>query len=218
MTQMGTLPAGLAPAGVRDADGALVIGAATRVDEIALLPLVGRRLPVLAEATRMAAPALGGEPVGAVLAARPRDLGHRALVLALMVLDARLVGAADDGGRELGAGELPDDAPDPAPVLELRVPDLPARAGGAVEHADDGRLVAVQIFLGEALVARSARVAVAGPERAPVRVPAVERALMGRHPDAAVAEAAAARLGGDPAVVACARRAIARAVERALAG
>lgn len=221
MVQAGIALTGVAPTGVRESDGALVIGAAIQLGELAALPLLARRLPVLSEAAALAAPVSGGEEsLGVAVAAAggaSADAGHAALCATLVALGAEVVLLGPDGQRVLPLEELPHADVTSETIVELRVPDPAVRSGGAVERTDDGRFVAVQVSIGEASVARSARVAVAAPGCTASRASAVERALMGRHPDDTVTRAAAARIP-DARAAECASRAIARAVERAFGG
>lgn len=230
MTEMGTSLAGLAPAtlaaagpavaGIRETDGALVIGAATPLEHLATLPLLARRLPLLAEAVAVAAPAMGGgQSIGAALLAGLTPGAPAAPVAAaVLALEASLVFSSADGPLVVAAESIGSIEIEAATLVEIRIPDPWMRSGGGVARAVSGEVAVVQVSIGDASVARSVRVVVAGPDASPTRVTPVERALMGRHPDDAVTGAAVARLSGTPATVETVARAMARAAERALRG
>ncbi len=163
---------------------------------------------------------------------------------AVLALDARVELAGADGSREVPAGDFFVDmlttAIEPGEILrEVRMPEPPARSGGAyvkMHQSASGFAitgVAVQIALDDAGTIASAGVGVTGVAPVAYRASAVEQALVGRAPEASVlAEAAShAAEGADDVnedhhasadyrrhlAVVFARRALARAVERARA-
>jgi carbon-monoxide dehydrogenase medium subunit len=223
-------------------DGRLRLGALTRHATLEESPEIARACPLLAEAA-----ALIGNVRVRSLGTLGGSLAHAdpaaELPLAMVALDAELTLASRRGRRALAAREffrglLATALAVDELVTEVRVPALDG-AGWAVEEvarrAGDFAMVAVAAVVGVDRRGRveSARVAVGGAGPVPVRVPAAEDALHGHEPAAErVARAAAAvRAGVTPesdAFVSAAyrrhlagvlaRRALARAVARALEG
>ncbi len=226
--------------GVREEDGALVIGAMTTYAAVQTSDLVDRRLPVLAEAVRVI-----GDPlvrnmgtVGGSLAHADPGADLPALALAL---DAELRVRGRGGERTVNAEDffvgLMETALRPTDVLlDVRFQIPTGRAGAAYEkhkHPASGYAlvgVAAVVRLAEGDRIDWARVALTGLGVQPTRAEPVEWALTGQDvTDALIANAAQHAADGieiredlqgtraykaNLAAV-CARRALERALARA---
>jgi carbon-monoxide dehydrogenase medium subunit len=226
--------------GVREEDGALVIGAMTTYAAVQTSDLVDRRLPVLAEAVRVI-----GDPlvrnmgtVGGSLAHADPGADLPALALAL---DAELRVRGRGGERTVNAEDffvgLMETALRPTDVLlDVRFQIPTGRAGAAYEkhkHPASGYAlvgVAAVVRLAEGDRIDWARVALTGLGVQPTRAEPVEWALTGQEAsDALIASAAQHAADGieiredlqgtraykaNLAAV-CARRALQRALARA---
>src|ERR687886_354082 len=187
--------------GIREEDGALVIGAMTTYAAVQASDLVDRRLPVLAEAVRVI-----GDPlvrnmgtVGGSLAHADPGADLPALALAL---DAELRLRGRGGERTVNAEDffvgLMETALRPTDVLtEVRFTIPKGRAGAAYEkhkHPASGYAlvgVAAIITLGDGERIEWARVALTGLGVQPTRAEPVEGAPTGHEAsDALVATAA----------------------------
>ena len=223
-------------AGVREADGAVLIGATTT--HAAVASALGLRVPMLAEAAGRIGDAqvrnMG--TIGGSLAHADPAADLPAVVLAL--------GAALRAVGRRGARTIPADqfftgmftsalAPDEL-LVEVRVPLPPARTGGAYEKYADPASgyavvgVAAVVTLGDDGSVRQTRVGLTGLATHATRLAAVEQALTGKAATPELIEAAAARAAdglelrdvSDAAYKAnlaavYTRRALTRAVERA---
>jgi carbon-monoxide dehydrogenase medium subunit len=228
-------------AGMREEDGAVVIGAATTHAEIERSSVGARRLPILAEAAGQI-----GDPlvrnvgtIGGSLAHADPGADWPAVMLALNA-EFRVVGPL--GTRTIAADDFFLDilttALQPNEMLtEVRIPIPQARSGGSYSkfrHPASGYAlvgVAAQISLGPDRTIRDARVAITGVGTRATRARATERALAGKSAGDAgsiAAASAAASEGLDlraeakgsveyqqHCVTVYARRAISRAIERA---
>ncbi len=225
-------------AGVREADGAVLIGATTT--HAAVASALGIRVPMLAEAAGHIGDAqvrnMG--TIGGSLAHADPAADLPAVVLAL--------GAALRAVGRRGARTIPADqfftgmftsalAPDEL-LVEVRVPLPPARTGGAYEKYADPASgyavvgVAAVVTLGGDGSVRQTSVGLTGLATHATRLAAVEQALTGKAATPELIEAAAARAAdglelrdtADAAYKAnlaavYTRRALTRAVERARA-
>ena len=226
--------------GIREEDGALVIGAMTTYAAVRASDLVDRKLPVLAEAVSVI-----GDPlvrnmgtVGGSLAHADPGADLPALALAL---DAELRVRGRGGERTVNAEDffvgLMETALRPTDVLtEVRFTIPKGRAGAAYEkhkHPASGYAlvgVAAIVTLGEGDRIEWARVALTGLGVQPTRAEPVEWALTG-HEASDVLIAEAARHAGDGIEIredlqgtraykanlaaVCTRRALQRALGRA---
>lgn len=227
-------------AGVREEGGAVVIGAATTHGEVERSSIIAGRLPIMAEAASQI-----GDPlvrnvgtIGGSLAHADPGADWPAVMLAL---NAEFRVAGPRGARTIAADDFFLDilttALAPNEILtEVRIPIPAARSGGAYSkfrHPASGYAligVAAQITLGAGRTVRDARVAITGVGTRATRARATERALAGTTGDeksiAAASQAASEGLelraeakGSVQYQQHCAtvyaRRAIARAIERA---
>jgi carbon-monoxide dehydrogenase medium subunit len=190
-------------AGIREADGALVIGATTTHAAVASNDVIRARVPILAEAAGRIGDAqvrnMG--TIGGSLAHADPAADLPAVVLALGA-ELRVVGPK--GARTipadqfftgmfmsaLGADEL---------LVEIRVPTLPARTGSAYEKYADPASgyavvgVAAVVTLGGGDVVESARVALTGLASQATRLTRVEESIVGKAATPETIEAAARR-------------------------
>lgn len=225
--------------GIRSVDDGLWIGAMTTLAEIADNKAVDEQHPALAEATRSVGDAqvrnrgtLGGN------LADP-DPGTD-LPAAILALGAKIAvegrdGKRDIGDADVGAGTLRSVLKPGELIVGVTLPEAKG-AGSAYEkfkhpatlYAVCG--VAARVTLGADGAVAACAVAVTGATVAPTRLRGVEGALRGKQPDAAAIQAAAALASeavgftGDRfasveyrkhLTSVLARRALARAVERA---
>ena len=226
--------------GIREEDGALVIGAMTTYAAVQASDIVDRRLPVLAEAVRVI-----GDPLVRNLGTVGGSLAHAdpgadlpALALAL---DAELRVRGRGGERTVNAEDffvgLMETALRPTDVLlDVRFQIPTGRAGAAYEkhkHPASGYAlvgVAAVVRLAEGDRIDWARVALTGLGVQPTRAEPVEWALTGQQAsDALIASAAQHAADGIEIredlqgtrsykahlAAVCARRALARALTRA---
>ena len=227
-------------AGIREKDGALVIGATTTHAAVAASEVVRSRVPMLAEAAGRIADAqvrnMG--TIGGSLAHADPAADLPAVTLALGA-ELRAVGRG-------GARTMPVDgfftgmfssalAPDEV-LVEVRIPFPPAQTGGAYEKCPDPASgyaivgVAAVVTLGSGGAVARARVAMTGVASYAARLTRVEEALAGKAATPDQIEVAARRaaeglevrdtVGGDAAyktnlAAVYARRALTRAVDRA---
>ena len=230
-------------AGIKEADGALHIGATTTHASVASSDVIRSRVPMLAEAAGRIGDAqvrnMG--TIGGSLAHADPAADLPAVVLALGA-ELRVVGR--NGARTIPVDQFftgmftsaltPDEL-----LVEVRVPLPAARTGGAYEkYADPASGYAVVgvgavVTLGSGDVVQSARVALTGLASHATRLTAVEETIVGKAPTPAAIEAAAKRAaeglemrdsgGGGVAYKAnlaavYARRALTRAADRARSG
>ena len=227
-------------AGIREEGDAVVIGATTTHRAVEHSDLLKRLVPILPEAA-----AHIGDPlvrnvgtIGGSLAHADPGADLPAVVLAL---GAELRTASARGGRTIVADDffvgLLTSALEPDELLvEVRVPRTRGRVGMAYEkhpHPASGYAlagVAAVVSLDAAGAGSAARVAITGVGERAMRVAAVERALAGAGGDAGSLDQAAGAIADDveprddlqgsaeykrELLRVVARRAIARAVERA---
>jgi len=188
-------------AGVREADGAVLIGATTT--HAAVASALGTRVPMLAEAAGRigdaqvrnmgtiggslahADPAADLPAVVLALGAQLRVVGRRA---------ARTIPADQFFSGMFTSALAPDEL-----LVEVRVPLPPARTGGAYEKYADPASgyavvgVAAVVTLGDDGSVRQTRVALTGLATHATRLAAVEQALTGNAATPELIEAAAAR-------------------------
>jgi carbon-monoxide dehydrogenase medium subunit len=226
-------------AGIREEGGALRIGAATTHAAVAASDLIRSRVPVLAEAASHIADAqvrnmgtIGGSLAHADPAA---DLPAVALALG-----AELRAVGRNGERTIPVdqfftGMFSSALAADEVLVEVRVPVLAARTGGAYEKCPDPASgyaivgVAAIVTLGARDAVQRARVALTGLASHAVRLTGVEQALTGSPASAERIEAAAQRAAegvdmsgvvGDASYKAnllsvYTRRAVTRAIDRA---
>ena len=230
-------------AGIREADGALRIGATTTHATVASSGVVRSRVPVLAEAAGRIGDAqvrnMG--TIGGSLAHADPAADLPAVTLALGV-ELRVVGR--NGDRTIPVDQFFTGmftsalAPDEL-LVEVRVPIPGARTGGAYEKYADPASgyavvgVAAVVTLDGGGVVQSARVALTGLASHATRLAGVEESIVGKAATPEAIEAAAQRAaeglemrdsgGGGVAYKANlaavhARRALVRAVARARSG
>jgi carbon-monoxide dehydrogenase medium subunit len=188
--------------GIREADGALRIGAFTTHAGVAAAPLVKQRLPMAAEAAMHIGDAqvrnLG--TIGGSIAHADPSADWPAVMLAL---DASVVLAGPKGERTVKleqfiTGPLSTVMTANEILTQIVVPLPPAKTGGAYEKLPHPASrfaivgVAAEVSLaGDGAVAWS-RIAITGLGSKAFRATAVEQALQGKKPDAATAKSAAA--------------------------
>lgn len=174
-------------------DGSLRIGALTTLRDVAVSPLVGERIPVLAEACRLVAnvrvrnaATVGGNLCEADYASDPPGV--------LVALDARVRARRGGHTRELPVAELITDfyenslAPDEL-VSEVLVPIPPPETRGVylkliTRSAEDRPCVGATALVrldGDRRIA-DARVAVGAVAGKPLRLLDVEAAMRGQQP------------------------------------
>jgi CO/xanthine dehydrogenase FAD-binding subunit len=188
---------------VQTADGGVAIGALTRQRALERDAAVRARLPILAEACHLIghAPIRHRGTVGGNLAhADPAS----ELPAVMVALGAEMVAASRRGRRTIAAeqfftGPLTTALRPEELLTQIRVPDLPARTGGAFvemsRRAGDYALVGVAalITLDEAGRCERARIALCGAGAIPVRAAEAERVLTGERPQGAAIDEAARR-------------------------
>ena len=184
--------------GVREAQGALLIGALTTHATLASSELIRQKLPMAAEAA------------GQIGDAQVRNLGTIGGSLAhadpsadwpavLVALDASVVVAGPRGERTLKVEELSTSL-EPGEILtQVRVPLPPARTAGAYEKLPNPASrfavvgVAAEVSLDSGNAVQWARVALTGLASKVTRAAKVEQALQGKPADASTVKAASAR-------------------------
>jgi carbon-monoxide dehydrogenase medium subunit len=192
---------------VREADGALAIGAMTRQRTVELSPLVATRHPLLHAATRLIAHPQNRNQgtVGGSLAHADPAAELPAVALAVGAT-LRAVGPA--GERTLDVADFfvtyLTTALAPAEILiEARFPTLPARTGWSVmevqrRHGDfalAGAIATLTLDGGGRCAA--ARLVLFGVGATPLRAGGAESLLLGEPPDAALFARAAERASED---------------------
>ena len=195
---------------VREWDGGLALGAVTRQHAVESLPLIRIRCPVMAEACHLIGhlPIRHRGTIGGNLAHADPASELPALMLAL---DAELGLASQGAQRTLHAGEFftgpLQTAVQPGELLiEIRVPGLPPRTGGAFvevsRRSGDYALVGVAAVITLNAVGRCerARLALCGVDSKPVRALDAEQVLLGEVASGEVLTEAARRAadGNDP--------------------
>lgn len=187
---------------IRETDGRVALGAMTRQRTIEFSPVVGRRLPLLREATRWVGhlPIRSRGTIGGSLAHADPSAEYPAVLTAL---EGEVVARGPRGERVLRADALfetylttrlePDEL-----LVEVRLPAMPEGAGYAFEefarrHGDFAivGVAAVVVLDGQRCV--RARLATAGAGAVPLRLRAAEEALERDGVGDGVIEAAARR-------------------------
>jgi carbon-monoxide dehydrogenase medium subunit len=186
---------------VREADGALAIGALTREAEIEESEIVRKWYPLLADTARVVADPLVRNlaTVGGNLAHADPANDHPATMLAY---GAEVVATGPRGERRIPVTALftgpfmtalgPDEI-----LTEIRIPAPPPRSGGAYLKLERKvgdfatAAVAVQLTLGADGTCARAGIGLTNVGLTPIRAERAEAALRGRRPDpAAITEAA----------------------------
>src|ERR1700688_3407470 len=196
---------------IREEGGSLRIGGRTRESELERSELIHAKLPLLADTAAVIADPLvrNMATVGGNLAHGDPANDHPAAMLALR---AEVVATGPRGTRTIPIDELFvglfTTALDAEEILtEIRIPQPPARSGGAYEKLERKvgdfatAAAAVQVTLGEdgaggKVVSAGIALTNAGPT--PVRAAEAERYLVGKEPSGEVI-AEAARLAGGAA-------------------
>jgi carbon-monoxide dehydrogenase medium subunit len=172
--------------GIREHDGIIRLGAMTRQRAIEFSPVVARRLPLLAEATKLVGhlPTRTRGTVGGSIAHADPAAEYPAVLTAL---DGDVVVRGPHGERVVTAAALFQAylttclAADEI-LTEVRLPAMSPRAGWAFEEfsrrAGDFAIVGIAAVLeGEGARCRKARLATAGAGPVPVRLRAAEEIL-----------------------------------------
>jgi len=189
--------------GVREAQGALLVGALTTHAAMAASELVRAKLPMAAEAASQI-----GDPqvrnlgtIGGSLAHADPSADWPAVLTAL---DATVVLAGPRGERtlkvqDLITGPLSTVLENGELLTQVKIPLPPARTAGAYEKLPNpaSRFAVVGVAAEVSLDARNAvqwsRIAITGLAPKVTRATQVEQALQGKSGDAAAVKAAAAR-------------------------
>jgi aerobic carbon-monoxide dehydrogenase medium subunit len=187
-------------AGIRETDGQVAFGAMTRQRAVEFSPVVARRLPLLAEATRWVGhlPIRSRGTIGGSIAHADPSAEYPAVLTAL---GGTVVARGPKGERVLTSAELfetyltttlgPDEM-----LTEVRLPAMPAGAGWAFEEFarrhGDFAIVGIAAALWRDGGRWTARLATAGAGPVPVRLRGAEE-IIARDGvgDGAVAAAAA---------------------------
>jgi carbon-monoxide dehydrogenase medium subunit len=188
-------------AGIREADGHVVFGAMTRQRAVEFSPLVARKLPLLAEATRWVGhlPIRSRGTIGGSIAHADPSAEYPTVLAAL---DGTVIARGRKGERELTAGALFETyltttlAPDEL-LTEVRLPVMRDGAGWAFEEFarrhGDFAIVGVAAAVWREGGRWSARLATAGAGPVPVRLRPAEDIIARDGAGDASVEAAAAR-------------------------
>ncbi len=171
---------------IREEDGVVRLGAMTRQRTIEFSPVVARRLPLLAEATKLVGhlPIRTRGTIGGSLAHADPSAEYPAVLTAL---DGTVVVRGPRGERSLRPSELfqsylatslgPEDV-----LVEVRLPGLPAGAGFAFEefsrrHGDFAIVGIAAVLVGDGQRCTAARLATAGAGPIPLRLRDAEAIL-----------------------------------------
>jgi len=186
--------------GIREEDGAIVIGAMTVENDLIGSAILERRVPLLAEAARQI-----GDPqvrnrgtIGGDLVHGDPANDHPAIAI---VLDAALVLAGPQGTRTLAAenfflGPFATAMSEGELLVEIRVPGLAPGTGYAYEKlkrktGDWATAAAAVVLRLDGGVVSAARIALTNVAPTPLRARDAEAALIGKAPDEAAFGAAA---------------------------
>jgi CO/xanthine dehydrogenase FAD-binding subunit len=189
---------------IQEHDGQIRFGAMTRQRAIEFSPVVARRLPLLAEATRWVGhlPIRTRGTIGGSIAHADPSAEYPAVLTAL---EGEVVVRSPRGERVLGPTQLfqtyltttlePDEI-----LTEVRLPVMPAGAGHAFEefarrHGDFAIVGIAAVVVREGERCALARLATAGAGPVPLRLRAAEEILERDGLGEAAIEAAAARAG-----------------------
>ena len=188
-------------AGIREVDGHIAFGAMTRQRAVEFSPIVARRLPLLAEATRWVGhlPIRSRGTIGGSIAHADPSAEYPAVLTAL---DGTVIARGQKGERELTSAALFETyltttlAADEL-LTEVRLPVMPAGAGWAFEEVarrhGDFAIVGVAAALWRESGRWSARLATAGTGPVPVRLRGAEDVIAREGIGEAAVTAAAAR-------------------------
>jgi carbon-monoxide dehydrogenase medium subunit len=169
-------------AGIREVNGHVAFGAMTRQRAIEFSPVVARRLPLLAEATRWVGhlPIRSRGTIGGSIAHADPSAEYPAVLAAL---DGVVIARGPKGERTLTAGELFESyltttlAPDEL-LTEVRLPTMPEGAGWAFEEFarrhGDFAIIGIAAAVWRDGARWTARLATAGAGPVPVRLRAAE--------------------------------------------
>jgi len=171
---------------VREDNGTVSLGAMTRQRTIEFSPIVARRLPLLAEATRWVGhlPIRSRGTIGGSIAHADPSAEYPAVLTAL---DGAVVAQSPRGRRTLTAGELFETylttclAADEV-VVEVRLPAMPAGCGYAFEefarrHGDFALVGIAAMIVRDGPRCTMARLATAGAGPVPMRLREAEAIL-----------------------------------------
>jgi CO/xanthine dehydrogenase FAD-binding subunit len=186
--------------GIRETDGVIRFGAMTRQRTIEFSPVVARRLPLLAEATKLVGhlPIRSRGTIGGSIAHADPAAEYPAVLTAL---DGEVVVKSRRGERTMRHREFFQTyltttlAPDEI-LTEIRLPAMDPRAGWAFEefsrrHGDFAIVGIACVVTGDGARCTAARLATAGAGPVPVRLRAAEEILEREGlGDAAIAAAA----------------------------
>jgi CO/xanthine dehydrogenase FAD-binding subunit len=173
-------------AGIREVNGHVAFGAMTRQRAIEFSPVVARRLPLLAEATRWVGhlPIRSRGTIGGSLAHADPSAEYPTVLTAL---DGEVSVRGPRGERVVRAGALFETyltttlAPDEI-LVEVRLPAMPEGAAYAFEefsrrHGDFAIVGVAAMVVGRGERCATARLATAGTGPVPVRLRAAEEIL-----------------------------------------
>jgi CO/xanthine dehydrogenase FAD-binding subunit len=189
-------------AGIREDDGRVRLGAMTRQRTIEFSPVIARRLPLLAEATKLVGhlPIRSRGTIGGSIAHADPAAEYPAVLAALdgeVVVRGpkgeRVVKPADFFQTYLTTSLAPEEI-----VTEIRLPSMDAHAGWAFEefsrrHGDFAIVGIAAVVVGEGARCTAARLATAGAGPVPMRLRAAEEILEAQGLGDAAIQAAAAR-------------------------
>lgn len=187
---------------IKEEGGSLRIGAGTREHSLERSELIAARYPILLDTARVIADPLvrNRATVGGNLAHGDPANDHPATMLAL---DASVVARGPKGERtipltQLFTGILTTSLASNEILTEIRIPVPPPGSGGAYVKLErkvgDFATVgaAAQVTLGKAGEVQRAGIALTNAGPVPVKATDAERSLVGKQPDKAAIDAAAA--------------------------
>jgi carbon-monoxide dehydrogenase medium subunit len=188
---------------IREADGALRVGALTRESDLEESELIRQRYPILHDTSRVVA-----DPVVRNLATVGGNLAHADPAndhpATMLALGAEIVAQGPKGERRLPIASFftgpfatalrPDEL-----LVEIRVPVPPPRSGGAYLKLERKvgdfatAAVAVQLTLGPDGVCQRVGIGLTNVGLTPIKATQAEAALTGQQPDAGAVKRAAER-------------------------
>ena len=187
---------------IREEDGVVRLGAMTRQRSIEFSPVVARRLPLLAEATKLVGhlPIRTRGTIGGSLAHADPSAEYPAVLTAL---DGTVVVRGPRGERALRPAELfqsylTTSLGSDEILVEVRLPAMAAGAGFAFEefsrrHGDFAIVGIAAMLVGDGQACATARLATAGAGPVPIRLRSAEEILERDGLSEAAVEAAARR-------------------------
>jgi len=187
---------------IREEDGVVRLGAMTRQRSIEFSPVVARRLPLLAEATKLVGhlPIRTRGTIGGSLAHADPSAEYPAVLTAL---DGTVVVRGPRGERALRPAELfqsylTTSLGSDEILVEVRLPAMAAGAGFAFEefsrrHGDFAIVGIAAMLVGDGQACAAARLATAGAGPVPMRLRSAEEILERDGLSEAAVEAAARR-------------------------